>query len=54
MSVGPSDLVGREREQRALRAVLEADESVTVVLSDPSSGLTITRPVGNGTIAADD
>jgi hypothetical protein len=35
-------------------AMVEADESVTVVLSDPTSGLEITRPVGIGIIATDD
>ncbi|WP_208027452.1 hypothetical protein [Rhabdothermincola sediminis] len=35
-------------------AVIEPDETITVVLSDPSSGLVIARSVGTGTIANDD
>ncbi|WP_334144993.1 Calx-beta domain-containing protein [Rhabdothermincola sp.] len=35
-------------------AVIEPDETITVVLSDPSSGLVIARSGGTGTIANDD
>jgi len=35
-------------------SVVEPDETVTVVLSDPSTGLVIGRSVGTGTVANDD